>query len=130
MKTSVIILSILILSSFRLMADEWYEVYRDKDCTVYVGEDIKFTNEGEKVWLQWQFNTPQKYDDEYYNYYIEYVEYNKDFDKIRSYTTIFYNENGKVIDSYSTDYPRWQYIIPGSKGKATSRGVLNHFKLE
>lgn len=119
------ILFFLLMVSFCMIskAADWIPVYEDENVTVLFYDSIKLSNDGCKVWIEWEYKKPKTVGTVKYNSFKDYIEYNVEFDKSRTYTTVFYDNGGQVVDSYESRYPNWEYIVPGSIGEVVAESI-------
>ena len=63
----------------------------------------------------------QTHSGEHYEYALMYINYNTNSHTIKSLVT--YDTKGRVIDSYTYDYARYDPIVPGSIGETVAMKV-------
>ena len=114
----LLLLLVLVLTSFSMKAGDWIKVYEDSTYTVFLEDEYDEDYDGYLVWLKCVYKTSQKLGkNKYYKYFISLVQYNSSFTQSRDLKTIAYNKNGKVVDSSEPYYPEWEYIVPDSVGQ-------------
>ncbi|MCH5234514.1 MAG: hypothetical protein J1E16_04410 [Muribaculaceae bacterium] len=120
-----IIAIILVLIAQSLWADEWLKAYSDDEVTIFVYNEYKTSSDGYKIWTEWCFNSSKKVGEYSYKSYKDYSEYSKDFDRLRDLSTTYYDEKGKVVETYTPSYSNWSYIVPGSIGNAVADFIID-----
>ena len=99
----------------------WIEVYQDKKVTVSVYNKFKHSKDnGIKAWVKYSYSVPQTSGNTSYVEIKSYLEYNSDYDKSRCFSTTLYNKEGTPVDTYNSEFPKWEYIIPDSLGEVAA----------
>lgn len=128
MKKILFCLLFFIIGLSGVKAAEWILIYEDENLSVSMYDDIKETDDGYLVWTHWELNEPRTEGNLKFYSMKDYSEYNKYFDKSRSYSTVYYDAAGKVITSYDPAYQKWEYLVPGSVGYAIAESIYEWVK--
>lgn len=112
----ILLTSILSIVSFCMYAVEWTEFYRDTKVAISIRTDIKMTDN--KAWFKWQYLTKELQDKlGGVDFSVNYTYYNDTFTETSEISSVFYDANGEVINSYDNSNT-YQYstkqINPGT----------------
>lgn len=126
----ILLITILSIVSFCLYAVEWTEFYRDSKVAISIRTDVKITDN--KAWLKWQYLTKELQNKlGGADYAVQYTYYNYSFTESSEISSVFYDVNGKVINSYDNSNI-YQYstkqITPGSLAEVCADAVKEYKK--
>lgn len=112
----LLLLFVLFFTSFSLKAGEWIKIYEDSTFEIFLEDEYNEDYNGYLIWQKVVYKTSQKISkNKYYKYTLSLTQYNFSFTQRRDLNIIFYNKNGKVVDSYEPYYAEWNYLVPNSK---------------
>lgn len=114
----LLLLFVLFFTSFSLKAGEWIKIYEDSIFEIFLEDEYNEDYNGYLIWQKVVYKTSQKISkNKYYKYTLSLTQYNFSFTQRRDLNIIFYNKNGKVVDSYEPYYAEWNYLVPNSIGQ-------------
>lgn len=126
----ILLTAILSIVTFCLYAVEWTEIYRDSEVAISIRTDIKMTDN--KAWFKWQYLTKELQNQlSGADYSVQYTYYNYTFTESSDIHSVFYDANGKVVNSYdnSTIYQySTKQITPGTLAEVCADAAKEYKK--
>ena len=108
------------------VAADWVWLGIDNDNNTMFGEADSRT--GNRAWFKLRYAKPQKHiNGEFYNTANVLKEVDCSGKRDRLLAVTLYSESGNFIDSFTSSYAEWIYVMPGTIGESIYKFVCNRY---